>query len=290
MSEHADRPAAPTYGLRRVLLEGQETLVYAGEDGLHPLASTLGSLLAAGRRELEQAVDAALAQDPVDAGGASILRPVDTQEVWASGVTYVRSRAARMSESVAADVYSRVYDAPRPELFLKAPAWRVPAPGAPLRIRRDSNWDVPEPELALVLTASGEIVGYLVGDDMSSREIEGDNPLYLPQAKIYDDALGLSDTIVLARECSWKETEIRVTISRIGAILYAGSVSTGAMHRSFDELVGYLFRELTHPSGVVLLTGTGLVPPDEITLDDGDEVAIEIDGVGVLRHSVYRAG
>ena len=207
---------------------------------------------------------------------------IDTQEVWASGVTYMRSRAARMSESVAADVYSRVYDAPRPELFLKAPAWRVPAPGSPLRIRRDSNWDVPEPELGLVVTAGCEIAGYLVGDDMSSREIEGDNPLYLPQAKIYDDSLALSDTIVLARDSTWSSTDISISITRGETIVYAGSVSTATMRRSFDELVGYLFRELAHPDGVVLLTGTGLVPPDE--------VAIEIDGVGTLRHGVYRAG
>ena len=290
MTERADTAAASPYGLRRVLLAGAETLVFAGEDGLHPLASTLGELLAAGRRELEAAVDAAIASSPVSADGASVLPPVDTQEIWASGVTYMRSRAARMSESVAADVYSRVYDAPRPELFLKAPAWRVPTPGSPLRIRRDSKWDVPEPELALVVAASGEIVGYLVGDDMSSREIEGDNPLYLPQAKIYDDALGLSDTIVLARDSSWEQTDIRIAITRGETIVYAGTISTGTMRRTFDELVGYLFRELTHPSGVVLLTGTGLVPPDEITLAAGDEVEIEIDGVGVLRHGVYRAG
>jgi len=218
------------------------------------------------------------------------LRPIDTQEVWASGVTYMRSRAARMSESVAADVYSHVYEAPRPELFLKSPAWRVPVPGSPLRIRRDSNWDVPEPELGLVVSAAAEIVGFLVGDDMSSREIEGDNPLYLPQAKIYDDALGLSETIVLARERTWEATDISVTITRAGATVYTGTISTAAMRRSFDELVGYLFRELTHPAGVVLLTGTGLVPPDEVTLEPGDEVAVEIDGVGSLRHGVYRAG
>jgi 2-dehydro-3-deoxy-D-arabinonate dehydratase len=201
----------------------------------------------------------------------------------------MRSRAARMSESVAADVYSRVYEAPRPELFLKSPAWRVPAPGSPLRIRRDSKWDVPEPELGLVVSADAEIVGFLVGDDMSSREIEGDNPLYLPQAKIYDDALGLSETIVLARERTWEATDISVTITRAGATVYTGTISTGAMRRSFDELVGYLFRELTHPSGAVLLTGTGLVPPDDVTLQPGDDVAIEIDRVGALRHGVYRA-
>jgi 2-dehydro-3-deoxy-D-arabinonate dehydratase len=288
MSEHGGSPTPP-FGLRRLVLAGSETLVYAAEDGIHPLAATLGELLAAGRLELEAAVDAARASEPVTVARASVLAPVDTQEVWASGVTYVRSRAARMSESVAADVYSRVYDAPRPELFLKAPAWRVPAPGSPLRIRRDSKWDVPEPELALVVTAGGEIAGYLVGDDMSSREIEGDNPLYLPQAKIYDDSLGLSDTIVLARDSAWEHTEIRIAITRGETVVYAGAISTAEMHRSFDELVGYLFRELSHPSGVVLLTGTGLVPPDEITLESGDEVTIEIDGVGVLRHGVYRS-
>ncbi|HEY1777744.1 MAG TPA: fumarylacetoacetate hydrolase family protein [Solirubrobacteraceae bacterium] len=272
-----------------MLLGGEETLVYAGEEGLYPLASSLAELLAAGRGPLEAAVDAALARDPVAAEDIEHLRPIDTQEVWASGVTYMRSRAARMSESVAADVYSRVYEAPRPELFLKSPAWRVPAPGSPLRIRRDSNWDVPEPELGLVVSADAEIVGFLVGDDMSSREIEGDNPLYLPQAKIYDDALGLSETIVLARERTWEATDISVTITRAGATVYTGTISTSAMRRSFEELVGYLFRELTHPSGAVLLTGTGLVPPDEVTLQPGDDVAIAIDRVGSLRHGVYRA-
>ena len=190
-----------------------------------------------------------------------------------------------------ADVYDLVYTAERPELFLKAPAWRVPAPGAPLRVRADSEWDVPEPELALVTTATGEIAGYLVGDDLSSRSIERANPLYLPQAKMFDDCLGLSETIVLARDLgdAVHDTEIRLRIERGGSTVFDGTTKTSNIRRSFEQLVDYLFRELSHPHGAVLLTGTGLVPPDDFTLSHGDLVEITIDGVGSLRHSVYRS-
>jgi 2-dehydro-3-deoxy-D-arabinonate dehydratase len=236
-------------------------------------------------------VDAALAADPLT-GPVETLAPVDRQEVWASGVTYERSVKARMEETVVADVYDLVYRAERPELFLKAPAYRVPVPGAALRVRADSTWDVPEPELALVLTAQGEIAGYLVADDLSSRSIEGANPLYLPQAKMFDDCLGLSDTIVLARDLgdTVRSARIALTIRRRGETVFAGETSTSALVRPFEELVGYLFRELSHPAGAVLLTGTGLVPPDEITLEDGDQVEIEIEGVGRVEHPVYRSG
>jgi 2-dehydro-3-deoxy-D-arabinonate dehydratase len=214
---------------------------------------------------------------------------VDAQEVWAAGVTYRRSATARVEESAAGDVYELVYEARRPELFLKAPAARVPAPGASLRVRADSGWDVPEPELALVLDSRGEIAGYLVADDVSSRAIEGANPLYLPQAKIYDDALGLSGTIVLARDApAARSAAITIVIERDGAELFSGSTSVAQMKRSFEELVGALFAELSHPAGAVLLTGTGVVPPDEITLCAGDRVRIAIDGIGVLEHGVYR--
>ena len=190
-----------------------------------------------------------------------------------------------------ADVYARVYDAERPELFLKAPARRVPPPGAPLRIRADSGWDVPEPELALVLDAHGELAGYLVADDVSSRSIEGANPLYLPQAKTYDDAVGLSGTIVLAPASGpdpARTAGIALEIRRGGRPIFAQATSVGEMQRSFEELAEHLFRELSHPAGAVLLTGTGIVPPDDVTLEPGDEVRIEIDGVGVLAHAIYR--
>jgi 2-dehydro-3-deoxy-D-arabinonate dehydratase len=187
------------------------------------------------------------------------------------------------------DVYELVYEAQRPELFLKAPAARVPAPGAPLRIRADSTWDVPEPELALVLDARGEIVGYLAADDVSSRSIEGANPLYLPQAKVYDDSLGLSGTIVLARDAGDpRSAAIELEVHRDGERIFAGATSVAEMKRGFEELVAALFDELSFPAGAVLLTGTGVVPPDEITLRDGDRVRIEVEGVGVLEHDIYQ--
>ena len=275
-------------GLRRVTLDGGATLVFARGGELYRLDASLAQLLAAGREELHGAVDRALATEPI-AEATELLAPVDEQEVWASGVTYRRSATARVEESSVGDVYEMVYAAQRPELFLKAPANRVPRPGAPLRIRRDSTWDVPEPELALVLDAHAEIVGYLVADDVSSRTIEGANPLYLPQAKIYDDSLGLSGTIVLARDAGDMTTAaIEVQIERDGELAFEGATSVSEMKRSFDELAASLFEELSHPAGAVLLTGTGVVPPDEFTLRDGDRVRIAIEGVGVLEHAIYR--
>jgi 2-dehydro-3-deoxy-D-arabinonate dehydratase len=185
--------------------------------------------------------------------------------------------------------YDKVYDAERPELFFKATPSRVVGPGGSVRIRTDSRWNVPEPEVALLIAPSGRLVGYTLGNDMSSRDIEGANPLYLPQAKIYDDALGLSGTIVLARDAGdVRSAAIELEIRRAGATLFAGSTSVAEMQRSFEELIDVLFRELTHPAGAVLLTGTGVVPPDEITLRDGDEVRIAVDGVGVLQHRIYQ--
>ena len=278
-------------GLRRVSHEGLELLVAARDGALHPLDEPLATLLAGGLDRLHEAVDAALAREAVR-GDVDLLAPVDRQEVWASGVTYERSRQARVEEAVVKSVYDLVFEAERPEVFMKMPAYRVPPPGAPLRVRADSTWDVPEPELALVLTAQGEVAGYLVADDLSSRSIEGENPLYLAQAKIFDDSLGLSDTIVLARDLGDRARSARISlrIERAGSVAFEGETSTGQMRRSFDDLAGYLFRELSHPNGAVLLTGTGLVPPDEFTLEGGDIVEIEIEGVGLLRHGVYRSG
>jgi 2-dehydro-3-deoxy-D-arabinonate dehydratase len=275
-------------GLRRVLVDGAAALVFARGAELHALDRSLAQLLAAGRDEVHEAVDRALRAEPLGAA-VELLAPVDEQEVWASGVTYRRSATARVEESSVGDVYEMVYEAQRPELFLKATPSRVPRPGAPLRIRADSSWDVPEPELALVLDAHGEVVGYLVADDVSSRTIEGANPLYLPQAKIYDDALGLSGTIVLARDAGdVTAAAIEVQIERDGASVFEGTTSVSEMKRSLEELAAALFTELSHPSGAVLLTGTGVVPPDEFTLEHGDRVRIAIDGIGVLEHDIYR--
>lgn len=278
-------------GVRRIgMADGSAELAAVANGALHSIDATLDELLSSTLDELHARVDAALTR-PALAGEHRVLAPVESQEVWAAGVTYERSRQARVEESTVKDVYDLAFEAERPEIFMKAAGWRVPEPGASLRIRADSTWDVPEPELALVVTATGEVAGYLVADDLSSRSIEGQNPLYLAQAKIFDDAIGLSDTIVLARDVgpAIESTRIELRIERGGSEAFAGSTSTASLKRSFSELVGYLFRELSHPSGVVLCTGTGLVPPDEFTLEDGDVVEITIEGVGQLRHSVYRS-
>jgi 2-dehydro-3-deoxy-D-arabinonate dehydratase len=283
-----EHPDAGRDGLRRVLVDGEPVLTVARAGALHPLDASLAELLGAGRERLHAAVDRALQGGALSAP-APLLAPVDEQEVWASGVTYRRSATARVEESSVGDVYELVYEAQRPELFLKATAARVPAPGAPLRIRADSTWDVPEPELALVLDADAEIVGYLAADDVSSRSIEGANPLYLPQAKIYDDSLGLSGTIVLARDAGDpRSAAIELEIHRDGERIFAGATSVTEMKRSFEELVAALFGELSFPAGAVLLTGTGVVPPDEITLQGGDRVRIAVEGVGVLEHDIYQ--
>jgi 2-dehydro-3-deoxy-D-arabinonate dehydratase len=283
-----EHPDAERDGLRRVLVDGAPVLTVARAGALHPLDGSLAELLGAGRERLHEEVDRAL-EGAALAAPAPLLAPVDEQEVWASGVTYRRSATARVEESSVGDVYELVYEAQRPELFLKATAARVPAPGAPLRIRADSSWDVPEPELALVLDAGAEIVGYLAADDVSSRSIEGANPLYLPQAKIYDDSLGLSGTIVLARDAGDpRSAAIELEIRRDGERIFAGATSVTEMKRNFEELVAALFDELSFPAGAVLLTGTGVVPPDEITLRDGDRVRIAVEGVGVLEHDIYQ--
>jgi 2-dehydro-3-deoxy-D-arabinonate dehydratase len=275
-------------GLRRVMLDRGATLVFARGAELYAVDASLAQLLADGRENVHDAVDRALQNEPLTATG-ELLAPVAEQEVWASGVTFRRSATAGVEVSWVGDVYELVYAAQRPELFLKAPANRVTRPGAPLRIRRDSRWDVPEPELALVLDSRAEIVGYLVADDVSSRTIEGANPLYLPQAKIYDDSLGLSGTIVLARDAGDMTTAaIEVQIERDGERVFEGSTSVSEMKRSFEELVDALYLELSFPAGAVLLTGTGVVPPDDFTLRDGDRVRIAVEGVGVLEHDIYR--
>lgn len=224
---------------------------------------------------------------PLDA--VSFAAPLDVQEVWAAGVTYLKSRDARMEESQEKSVYDRVYDADRPELFLKATPSRVSGPGEPVAIRRDSEWDVPEPECALMLTAAGEIAGYTVGNDVSSRTIEGENPLYLPQAKIYSKCAALGPVIALAWEIDDpRNLPITLTIRRDGKDHFQGETSTAQMHRTFEDLAGYLFRHNEFPQGVFLMTGTGIIPPSEFTLEDGDVVEITIEGIGTLTNPVVR--
>ncbi len=219
----------------------------------------------------------------------ALLKPIDEQEVWAAGVTYLRSRAARERESQSSDLYSRVYEAARPELFFKATPDRAVGPSDPVRVRADSSWTVPEPELALILNSRLEIVGFTIGNDMSARDIEGENALYLPQAKVYRQCCALGPVIRLAGTgADPTALGIRLHIERAGVTIFEGATRTNQMARTFADLVNYLGRENEFPQGVVLLTGTGIVPPDDFTLADGDVVTIEIDGIGVLRNPVVK--
>lgn len=218
-----------------------------------------------------------------------ILPPIVNQEVWAAGVTYYRSRTARIEESQDAgggDFYDRVYTADRPELFFKATPHRVAGPGGLVRIRRDSQWNVPEPELALVVTRSGKIVGYTIGNDMSSRDIEGINPLYLPQAKVYDRSCALGPGILVAEEMPSATTEIKLQIARSGEIAFAGETTLAQLKRTPESLVEFLFRDNSFPHGCFLLTGTGIVPPDDFTLRSGDVISISIEPIGTLVNTV----
>ncbi len=215
------------------------------------------------------------------------LPPVDEQEVWAAGVTYIRSREARQEESAdGGDVYARVYDADRPEIFFKASSKNTVGHLDQVGIRRDSQWNVPEPELGLVLNPAMEMLGFTIGNDMSSRDIEGANPLYLPQAKVYTASCSIGPGILLAPSMDWLDTEIRLDISRGGSSIFEGSISTDQIKRSISELVDYLGRSNTYPGGVILLTGTGIVPPADFTLLPSDVVSITIDAIGALRNEV----
>jgi len=225
---------------------------------------------------------------PADAP-RDILAPIQHQEVWAAGVTYFRSRAARMAESQSAgggDFYDRVYNAARPELFMKATAHRVVGPAAAVRIRRDSKWNVPEPELTYLISPKGQILGYTIGNDMSSRDIEGENPLYLPQAKTYDRCCALGPAILVTRDALPVSTGIHLTILRGGTPAFRADTTLAELKRRPEELVEFLFREASFPNGCFLLTGTGIVPPDSFTLLPGDRVEIAIDGIGLLANTV----
>jgi len=228
--------------------------------------------------------------DPIPRAEATLLPPVDRQEVWAAGVTYKRSQVARMEESESgASHYDKVYSADRPELFFKSTAARVVGPGEPVRVRADSVWTVPEPELTLVVSPAKRIVGFTVGNDMSARDIEGENPLYLPQAKVYDQSCALGPCVLIPEKpVNPRDFKITLGIERGGRIVHQGETTAGEMARSFDELVGWLGREYDLPDGALLLTGTGLVPPDEFTLEDGDVVSITIAGIGTLTNPVVK--
>jgi 2-dehydro-3-deoxy-D-arabinonate dehydratase len=248
---------------------------------------TIASLLRAGRDGLSSALGAS--NEGAVGTGWTLLAPLDSQEVWAAGVTYERSRDARMDEAVEPSVYDRIYEARRPELFFKAAAWRVRASGEPIGVRVDSGWDVPEPELVLVATAGLELAGFSIGNDVSSRTIEGENPLYLPQAKVYDGACAIGPAIVPLSEASGA-FDIQLVIERDGATVFDDTTSSDRLRRSFEDLLEHLGRALAFPDGVALLTGTGIVPPPEFSLTAGDVVRITIDGLGTLENRVQAVG
>lgn len=248
--------------------------------------AAIADLLAAAERAA-QAYPASQFDNPPAPDAHHWLAPVDVQDVWASGVTYERSRAARQEEAAdGGDVYARVYAAQRPELFFKARGERVVGPLDTVGIRADATWNVPEPELTLLLNPALEVVGYTAGNDMSSRDIEGANPLYLPQAKVYNRSCALGPGVALVPLTAWPDVTIRVAIARGGAEVFADSVHTGRIHRTLAELVEYLGRSSSYPDGAALLTGTGIVPSNDFTLQPGDVVTVTIDGVGALVNTV----
>ncbi len=278
---------------RYLLPSGKPGVGRIDGDTLIPLQ--LGGQFASLFEILENDSPAATAQFMSEAQGVplasvTLLPPIDQQEVWAAGVTYKRSRTARMEESAAAaSCYDRVYASPRPELFIKATPNRVSGPGQPVRIRQDSHWNVPEPELTLVLNSRAQLVGFTIGNDMSSRDIEGDNPLYLPQAKVYDQCCGLGPWITLAEAMPPpSEIGIRMSIHRDGKLAWKGETSVSQLARSFENLIGWLKRDNHFPNGVFLLTGTGIVPDTPFTLEKGDVVDISIDGIGTLTNPVVQ--
>jgi 2-dehydro-3-deoxy-D-arabinonate dehydratase len=239
------------------------------------------------RSELQARIDAGRA--PAIVQSERFLAPIENQEVWAAGVTYLRSREARREESKKAqggDFYDRVYEAERPELFFKSPGYRVIGPGEKVRIRADSRWNVPEPELTLLISASGKITGYTIGNDMSSRDIEGENPLYLPQAKVYDGSCALGPCILLPDAPLAPETTISIRIVRDGAEIFSGSTPISRIKRELVTLVEYLCREMAFRYGCFLMTGTGVVPPDSFTLRSGDEITITVEQIGTLVNTV----
>jgi len=232
---------------------------------------------------------AATKTTPISFDLLTALAPIVSQEVWAAGVTYYRSRSARIEESKEAGggtFYDRVYSAPRPELFFKSAGWRAIGPGGPVRIRTDATWSVPEPELTLVVNPAGKIIGYTIGNDMSSRDIEGENPLYLPQAKVYEGSCALGPCILLAESPIDKTTQIAIAIDRDTETVFSGRTTLAELKRTPEHLAEYLFSNQTFPQGVFLMTGTGVVPNDDFTLASGDAITISIEGIGTLTNHV----
>jgi len=256
-------------------------LTAAGITALSPLLEAENAVA-----RLEAAAARGLPEMPL--ADVRLLAPVERQEVWAAGVTYLRSKTARMEESdFSATAYDRVYAAERPEIFFKSLAEKVVGTGEPVGIRKDARWNVPEPELALVLNSRGRIVGHTIGNDMSSRDIEGENLLYLPQAKTYHRSCALGPWIVLgAPEAAARGWQIKIDIQRAGQVVFAGETSVSQIKRGFEELAGFLFRSQIFPHGAVLLTGTGIVPADSFTLREDDRIKIEISGIGSLENPV----
>jgi 2-dehydro-3-deoxy-D-arabinonate dehydratase len=268
---------------------------------LHPYYTSVHEWIKSTNGRLKQAVDylnslphkgkstfpASMFENAPDPKTPHWLAPVDEQEVWAAGVTYERSRDARQEESAdGGDVYARVYAAERPEIFFKSPGPKVVGHLHEVGIREDATWNVPEPELGLVINSSREVIGFTIGNDMSSRDIEGANPLYLPQAKVYTAACSMGPGLMIMPVDGWLKTTIKINITRGGKSAFDGEVHTGKIHRSVNDLVDYLTRSNFYPDGVVLLTGTGTVPPNDFTLAAGDVITITIDGLGVLKNTV----
>lgn len=273
-----------------ILYRTRETLFVHHEDHAYPLKeNSLDVLIAHHDLHAHLAVEIAGTPPADHLLHAPILAPIGNQEVWASGVTYYSSRRARIAESKDAgggDFYDRVYTAERPELFFKAVAHKVAGPHSAVKIRRDATWSVPEPELTLVINPRGQIIGYTIGNDMSSRDIEGTNPLYLPQAKVYDRSCALGPGILIRNEPMPTTTQIKLDILRSNQITFTGTTTLAELKRNPATLVEYLFRDQSFPHGCFLLTGTGIVPPDSFTLAGNDEIQITIDGIGTLTNTV----
>jgi 2-dehydro-3-deoxy-D-arabinonate dehydratase len=279
--------SAPTVQLVRIEVGGQARWVSRTADSDSPLAVSLDDLLRGSIDEARAAVESAA---PTAHLSGALLAPIESQEVWAAGVTYERSRDGRVEESTQGDIYERVYQAQRPEVFLKATAQRVVGDGALVGVRTDSPWNVPEAELGLVLNAAGEIFGYVPGNDVSSRSIEGENPLYLPQAKVYERSCAIGPGIVPVWAAPELPFPIALRVQRGDVLAFEGSTTTASMTRGFEDLAAWLMAALDFPVGAVLLTGTGIVPDNSFTLQAGDVVTVDIAGIGALTNPVVLVG
>jgi 2-dehydro-3-deoxy-D-arabinonate dehydratase len=275
-------------GLYKVVSEGVAQWILHKDSKNYNLPNSLDEMLCMPITESRKIIDGVLPLADVNLD--NLVAPIDTQEVWACGVTYMRSRQGRAEESTSANLYNLVYEADRPEIFFKAPHTRVVTTGENIGIRKDSGWDVPEAEVCLVVNSSMEIFGFMAGNDVSSRSIEGENPLYLPQAKCYDKSCALGSVLVPQWMVSSEVFEVAVDIRRKNESVFSGSTSTANMRRSFRELVNWLGRSMSYPVGAIVMTGTGVVPDRNFTLQEGDLVEISISDLGVLSNSVEVIG